>query len=134
MPNAFDENVARPFNPGSARPMQKTSLDQLDDGVFYIRIRGVDPAHRITTESIRDEAVTFPKAAVFVSSEQTGTGSSQNVAHGLGVTPSAVLVAVTEHPGTPDTGAFDVAEGTHDETNVVVTVTTDVKFKVLAWA
>lgn len=70
---------------------------------------------------------------VFVSTEQTGTGSSQNVAHGLGVTPSKVLVAPTEHPGTPDTGAFDIAEGAHDATNVVVTVTANVKFKVLAF-
>lgn len=73
-----------------------------------------------------------PVSAVFVSSEQTGTGSSQNVAHGLGVTPRYVLVAPTEHPGTPDTGAFDIAEGTHTSTNVVVTVTVNVKFKVLA--
>jgi len=70
----------------------------------------------------------------FASTEQTGTGSSQNVAHGLGVAPTLVIVTVTEHPGTPDTGAFDIAEGTHTTTNVVVTVTTGVKFKVYAWA
>jgi hypothetical protein len=44
------------------------------------------------------------------------------------------MVSVTEHPGIPDTGAFDVAEGAHDSTNVIVTVTADVKFKVFAWA
>ncbi len=70
---------------------------------------------------------------IFVSSETTGTGASQNVAHGLGRTPEKVFVAVTEHPGTPDTGAFDVAEGAHDATNVVLTVTVNVKFKVMAW-
>lgn len=73
-------------------------------------------------------------AAMSVSAEQTGTGSAQNVAHGLGVAPSLVLVVPTEHPGTPDTGAFDIAEGTHTSTNVVVTVTANVKFKVLAFA
>ena len=73
-------------------------------------------------------------AAMFVSAETTATGSAQNVAHGLGVVPTHVMVALTEHPGTPDTGAFDVAEGTHTTTNIVLTVTADVKFKVLAFA
>jgi hypothetical protein len=93
----------------------------------------LDIGEVIGTAELEDEAVTFAKAAVFVSTEQTGTGSAQNVAHGLGDEPSAVLIVVTEHPGTPDTGAFDVAEGAHTSTNVVVTVTADVKFKVLAW-
>jgi predicted RecA/RadA family phage recombinase len=88
----------------------------------------------IATADIADDAVTFAQAQVFVSAETTGTGSAQNVAHGLGVAPAAVLVVPTEHPGTPDTGAFDVAEGTHTTTNVVLTVTANVKFKVLAWA
>lgn len=88
----------------------------------------------LVTAEIADGAVTFAKAKAFVSTEQTGTGSSQNVAHGLGTAPSKVLVVPTEHPGTPDTGAFDIAEGAHDATNVVVTVTANVKFKVLAWA
>jgi hypothetical protein len=88
----------------------------------------------VTTGKLAAGAVTAAKAAVFVSAEQTGTGAPQNVAHGLGAVPSAVLVAPTEHPGVPDTGAFDIAEGAHDGTNVVVTVTTNVKFKVLAWA
>jgi len=77
--------------------------------------------------------VTKAKAAVFVSTEQTGTGSAQNVAHGLGVVPSAVLVAPTELAADLAAG-YDCAEGTHTSTNVVVTVTTGAKFKVLAWA
>lgn len=76
-------------------------------------------------------AVTAAKAKASVSAETTGTGSSQNVAHGLATTPSLVLIAVTEDPA----GAgFDVAEGGHGSTNVVVTVTNGVKFKVFAWA
>lgn len=69
-----------------------------------------------------------------VSAETTGTGASQNVAHTLGKVPSAVLAILTEHPGTPDTGAFDVAYGSHSTTNAVVTVTLNVKFKILALA
>lgn len=65
----------------------------------------------------------------FRSTEQTGTGSSQNVAHGLGHTPTLVLVSVSEDAS--GTG-FDVAEGTHDATNAVVTVTSGIKFFVLA--
>lgn len=78
--------------------------------------------------------VTAAGTKMSVSAETTATGSEQNVAHGLGVTPTLVLVVPTEHPGTPDTGAFDIAEGTHTSTNVVLTVTANVKFKVLAFA
>lgn len=87
----------------------------------------------VTTAKVADGAVTFAKAKVFVSAEQTGTGSEQNVAHGLGATPSAVFVAPTDTaPATA--GDYTVSEGTHDGTNVKVTVTTGKKFKVLAWA
>ncbi len=75
-----------------------------------------------------------PKAnigSVFVSAEQTGTGSAQNIAHGLGVVPALVLVAPTDL--TPATvGSYAAVEGTHDTVNVVVTVTSGKKFKVLA--
>lgn len=84
--------------------------------------------------SARDASIGAAQMALFVSTEQTGTGSAQNVAHGLGVVPSKVLVVPTSHPGTPDTGAFDIAEGAHDATNVIVTVTTNVTFKVWALA
>jgi hypothetical protein len=80
-----------------------------------------------------DKFLPFAKANAFVSTEQTGTGSSQNVAHGLTGTPAAVLISVTELPDAAAETGFDVAEGAHDGTNVVVTVTSGVKFKVLAW-
>lgn len=70
---------------------------------------------------------------IFISTEQTGTGSAQNIAHGLGVTPTKVFVAPTDL--TPATvGSYVVTEGAHDATNVVVTVTTSKKYKVLAIA
>jgi len=72
------------------------------------------------------------RLAVFVSTEQTGTGSSQDVAHGLGVTPSAVIITLTEFGAAENP---NVAEGTHDATNVKVTVASGTtKFKVFAWA
>lgn len=68
---------------------------------------------------------------IFVSAELTGTGSAQNVAHGMAVVPAAVFVAPTDtNPAT--LGQYTVTEGTHDAANVVVTVTLSKKFKVLA--
>lgn len=78
-------------------------------------------------------AVTFTKAKVFVSAERTGTGASENIAHGLGAAPAAVLIVPTDT--TPvTTGAYTATEGAHTSTNVVVTVTSGKKYKVMAWA
>lgn len=68
------------------------------------------------------------KISYFKSTEQTGNGSEQDVAHGLGRTPSLVLVIPSEATG----GTDDYAEGTHDGTNVKVTATSGAKYKVLA--
>ncbi|MBS7623882.1 hypothetical protein KEJ39_09485 [Candidatus Bathyarchaeota archaeon] len=72
------------------------------------------------------------KPTIFVSAEQTGTGSAQNIAHGLGVVPRLVFVSITESPETY--AALDVAEGTRTNTNVVVTVASGWKYKVIAIA
>ncbi len=66
---------------------------------------------------------------VFVSTEQTGTGSAQNIAHGLGRAPSIVLFGFTG-----GTVVTSVVEGTHDATNIIVTVTSGAKFKILGWS
>jgi hypothetical protein len=69
---------------------------------------------------------------LFVSTEQTGTGASQNIAHGLTGTPTAVFVAPTDL--TPViAGSYSCVEGAHDGTDVIVTVTSGKKFKVMAW-
>lgn len=78
-------------------------------------------------------AVTFAKANVFVSTEQTGTGSAQNIAHGLGAVPAAVLIVPTD-TAPVTVGLYTAIEGAHDITNVVATVTSGKKYKVLAWA
>jgi len=65
---------------------------------------------------------------VFISTEQTGTGSAQNIAHGLARAPSLVLFGFTG-----GTVVTSVVEGTHDATNIIVTVTSGAKFKILGW-
>ena len=86
----------------------------------------------VETAKIADGAVLFAKAKTFVSAEQTGDGTAQNIAHGLGATPAAVLIVPTDTtPAT--TGAYTAVEGTHTSTNVVVTVTNGKKYKVMAW-
>lgn len=78
--------------------------------------------------------LTRAKAAVFISTEQTGTGAEQDIAHGLGAAPTGgVIIMPTELPADLAAG-YDAALGVHDATNVKATVTTGVKFMVLAWA
>jgi hypothetical protein len=66
------------------------------------------------------------KDKYFLSSEQTGNGSAQSVAHGLKHTPQVVKIIVTDESASD----FVITEGTHTATNVVVTVTSGVKYKV----
>jgi hypothetical protein len=68
----------------------------------------------------------------FISTEQTGTGSPQSIAHGMGIIPTRVTCIPTDtSPATA--GVFTVTEGTHDATNAIVTVTSGKKFKLVAW-
>ena len=83
----------------------------------------------VTSADIKDATITSADIGIFVSAETTGTGSAQNVTHGLAGTPTKVIISPTEFGAST---AVDVAEGTHTATNVVVTVTSGVKFKVLA--
>ena len=70
-------------------------------------------------------------ASEFKSTEQTGIGMLQDVAHGLGASPSLVLIFTTYLAAGLAAG-HNIAEGTHDATNVKVTVTTGAKFIVYA--
>ncbi len=71
----------------------------------------------------------------FQSAPVTATGSSQNVAHGLGVVPTLVLIAAYDNTAAGSTPfAFSIEEGAHDSTNVKVTATVGLVFKVIAFA
>lgn len=84
----------------------------------------------ITNAKLVNSTIQAGKISFAKSSELTGTGAPQNYAHGLSRTPALVLVFVTEHTSTIP--AIDISEGAHTSTNVVLTVTAGVKFKVVA--
>jgi hypothetical protein len=117
-----DQTVARTSNSG-ARPVAGLILD-VDSALGVLIMPGAELAR---------PNIGYSGLRLFISTEQTGTGSAQNIAHGLGIVPTKVFVAPTDlSPAT--VGQYTVAEGAHDGTNVVVTVTTGKKYKVLAIA
>jgi hypothetical protein len=81
---------------------------------------------------IQQKSMAAPGPTFFKSAVLTGTGASQNVAHGLGNVPTGVLVSVYDNSGA-SADPFTVTEGVHTSTNVVLTVTANTKFKVIAW-
>lgn len=66
----------------------------------------------------------------FQSAVTLATGASQNVAHGLAVVPSLVLVSIYDTNGVAL--PFVIVEGVHDATNIKLTITASLKFKVIA--
>lgn len=66
---------------------------------------------------------------VSLSAEQTGTGSEQDIAHGLGATPALVFAVASNLTG----GAYVITYGTHDATNAKVTATSGEKYRVVAF-
>ncbi len=84
-----------------------------------------------TVSGVKAQTTGVPGAAA-LSTEITGNGSPQNYAHGLGVTPGHVVVVPT------DTTAVGIIAGgfatswTADATNVAVTASNTLKYRVLA--
>lgn len=72
----------------------------------------------------------FYGAGIYASAERTGTGSQETIAHGLGSAPSHVFAVLTEFLSSAN---VDVTEGAHTATNILITVTTGVKYKLLAY-
>jgi len=68
-------------------------------------------------------------ASVFKSTEQTGSGAPQTVAHGLGSTPVLFYAVPSNLTG----GAYVVSAESADATNVTLTVTNGEKYKVVAF-
>lgn len=71
-------------------------------------------------------------ARFWLSAELTGNGSAQNTAHTLEKAPERVLVFLTGGPASY--AQPTITQGTHTPAEVVVTVTTGWKYRVLALA
>lgn len=102
------------------------------NGSLYLRTGGAAATTmylRVSGAWVAVGASVTPAASVFLSTEQTGNGSAQNVAHGLGTAPALVFAIPSDATG----GAFTVAYGTHTSTNAIVTVTTGEKYRVVAF-
>lgn len=67
----------------------------------------------------------------YQSAVRTGTGALETFAHGLGVAPSVVLISVYDLNGAV---ASVLVEGVHTSTNLLITATLNVKYKVIAFA
>lgn len=100
------------------------TLSTGDVGLFVCN--GVD-WYAVGTLTAKAQAVA--PASVFLSTEQTGNGAPQNVAHGLGVVPALVFVVPSDITG----GAFAVVYGSHTSTNAIITATTGEKYRVIAF-
>lgn len=71
----------------------------------------------------------------FQSGVVVATGSSQNVAHTLGVVPSLVHIAPVDNTASGSTPfTFQITEGTHTNANIVFTGTSGLKVKIIAFA
>lgn len=81
----------------------------------------------IANAKLVNSTIQAGKIDYFKSTEQTGTGSEQDIAHGLGRTPTLVIAYPSEL-----TGIGTIVEGTHDGTNVKVTAVTGDKYFVVA--
>lgn len=98
---------------------------------------GVEDAGGYTTESdVEGHLQEIDPGAWFVSgSPVTATGSSQNVAHGLGRTPRLVFpILVSGHDGSGGAGTQfpDWSPGAHDATNAKFTMVAGATFIVIA--
>lgn len=122
-----DVSVSSASADGIYTPAQKSVvLTQTND--FAVLKRG---ATHWTLIAYKTQAADLGSARLkyFKSTEQTGTGSSQDIAHGLGATPALTWYSVTDAGST-----YVLTEGTHDGTNLKVTVTSGKKFKAYAIA
>ena len=85
------------------------------------------PDSTVTSEDVKDFSIQGKDLSVFKSTEITGTGSDQNIAHGLGRTPTLVWWSISLQ-GTTDT----IVEGATDGTNVVLNFPATTKLFVYA--
>ena len=106
-----------------------TALDIKEAANSYLKFSTTNGSETVTVGKPLLMSGGIAPGSRFTSTEQTGTSASQNVAHGLSTTPSAVWWSVSDSGAT---GIYTVAPGAHGPTNAVFTVTTGVKYYVFA--
>ena len=118
------EKFQRPIVAPSFTPAANgvTAGDIASNAVTTVKIADSN----VTTAKLASGAVTNAKAKVFTAVQTATTGSAQSVAHGLGATPSIVMIVPTD-------GAT-VTPGTHDGTSVKFTATGSKHVDIFAWA
>ena len=131
MPTPFRSTVAAPGLVIATDPL--TATDQTAGVLATDTIAEATSAAGVTIDGVLlKDGVNRGKlyaSNVFKSNAVTGTGSEQDVPHGLGATPSLVFAVASDLTG----GPYTVTYGTHDATNCKVTATTGEKFVVVAF-
>lgn len=113
----------------SAKSLHSDQLDASQAVQTTVGATGANPSP--------DGAVAMAANGIFQSAVTVATGVAQNIAHGLGVAPRAVIVSAYEGDngaGAAGTQAPVIQEGAHDASDVIVTCTAGASFKVLAFA
>ena len=96
-----------------------------------LAIYGLIGADNVTVSAAMSGNVTISGASNFLSTSQTGTGSPQTIAHGLGDTPFNVLIVPIDT--TSVSGTYTTSY-TANSTDVIVTATSGLVYVVSAWA
>lgn len=104
-------------------------LPDFKDFVFTRNPRGIVATVYEKLKDALNEKITADRLSIFQSTEQTGNGSSQSIAHGLGVAPSKVIIALSSIPSGGASYTY-----TTSATNVNVTATNNAKYFVMAIA
>lgn len=139
---AYTGSAWQTFNPATVAAavtsIAPTSITLTDNTASALDITEAANSYIKCVTTDGSESVTFGKpvlfnggiapGSLFKSTEQTGTGSSQNIAHGLGTTPSMVWWAPSSLSG----NAATFVPGAHDATNCKMTVTAGEKFYIFA--
>ena len=89
------------------------------------------PAGIVIASDVADGSITGAKLDSFTSTEITGAGSETSYAHGLGHTPTFVIIQVLSDSGT--VGSLAITEGVHTATNILVDAAASTTFVIKAF-
>jgi len=88
-----------------------------------------DGSDWIVIATVSSKSPALAATSGFLSTEQTGIGAPQNIAHGLATTPALIFAIPSDLTG----GVCAFVYGAHTSTNAIVTATTGEKYRVVAF-